>query len=197
MTVKLPAWVKTSEDYERWKKGGGPIIGETEYARNIKLKECSACKAMVYAGERSCPQCGKKFTVSWPAQILLLMLALGFIAAITSPNSDNQPKPKKQVPAATVNTASEEKKVADNSTVMNSAWDGSVWQVKRYLEGNLKDPDSFNAIEWSEVIKTPSGGYVVRCKYRAKNSYGGFIVSNQLFSLDAAGNITKYTDFQQ
>lgn len=78
--------------------------------------------------------------------------------------------------------------------VTNSPWDGSVRQVERWLEDTLKDPDSFEAIEWSPVIKVPEGTpmphkYIVRVKYRAKNSFGGYVVENTLVYLDAAGNV--------
>lgn len=65
----------------------------------------------------------------------------------------------------------------------NSAWDGSVHTVKRYLKDNLKDPDSVQYIEWSPVSMLEHKGenyWAVRVKYRAKNSFGGYVVSNQM-----------------
>ncbi len=85
-------------------------------------------------------------------------------------------------------------------SVYNSSWDGSVAQVERWLKGNLKDPGSFEAIEWSPVTKVPPGSnlphqYIVRCKYRAKNSFGGYVVEQKLFYLDAAGVVVSARDF--
>jgi hypothetical protein len=74
--------------------------------------------------------------------------------------------------------------------VENSAWDGSVQQVKKYLKSTLKDPDSYESIEWSDVKETEDG-YTVRHKYRAKNSLGGYVVENQIFYLDFQGNVTN------
>jgi hypothetical protein len=74
--------------------------------------------------------------------------------------------------------------------VSNSGWDGSVYQVKRYLKNNLKDPDSYQSIEWGPVSKK-DGGYMVRHKYRAKNSFGGYDVQDQIFMLDSEGNVTE------
>lgn len=72
--------------------------------------------------------------------------------------------------------------------VQNSGWDGSVHQVERYLKTVLKDPDSYDGIEWSKVM--PSGPqFVVRHKYRARNSFGGMVIENRIFVLDAAGNV--------
>ena len=76
---------------------------------------------------------------------------------------------------------------------INSAWDGSVRQVERYLKDNLKDPDSYQGIEWSPVAKTDSGGYIVRHKYRAKNSFGGYVVEEKIFTMDSEGNVTGST----
>ena len=72
--------------------------------------------------------------------------------------------------------------------VSNSVWDGSVWQVKSWLRNNLKDPKSYEGIEWSPVQSTEDG-YMVRHKYRAKNSYGGYVIKNQIFYLDKQGNV--------
>jgi len=69
----------------------------------------------------------------------------------------------------------------------NSEWDGSVRQVKRYLQRNLVDPKSYQSIEWGKVLAKDSGpcAYLVRHKYRAKNSFGGYVVEDQGFCMDA------------
>lgn len=81
--------------------------------------------------------------------------------------------------------------------VYNSNFDGSVSQVKRYLTSNLKDPDSYDGIEWSKVQITqsdPSYKYFVRHKYRAKNSFGGYVITNKIFYLDRNGSIVDVKD---
>jgi len=76
-------------------------------------------------------------------------------------------------------------------TVYNSPWGGGkVWQVKSWLKDNLKDPDSYEGIEWGKVIKQDSE-YVVLHEYRAKNSLGGYVISKKLFRLDENGNVIK------
>jgi len=84
----------------------------------------------------------------------------------------------------------------DDAPVTNSFWDGSVAQVERWLDKNLKDPDSFDAIEWSKVFKTalPTTPYGVRCKYRARNSFGGMNIYHQVFYMNKNGGIVRYTD---
>ena len=80
-------------------------------------------------------------------------------------------------------------------TPQNSAWDGSVSQVKDYLRKVLNDPYSVKYEEWSPVSKTATG-FAVRCKYRAKNSFGAYILAHQIFDMDTNGNVTGYTDWK-
>lgn len=72
--------------------------------------------------------------------------------------------------------------------VSNSVWDSSVYQVEDYLKRTLKDPDSYQSIEWYKVKKT-STGFKVLHKYRAKNSFGGYVVEIAEFILDSKGNV--------
>lgn len=89
---------------------------------------------------------------------------------------------------STTNTATQQK-------IQNSPWDASVYQVENYLKRNyLKDPDSYQSIEWGKVVELNSDKYVVRHKYRARNSYGGYVVEEKLFVLDAEGNIIDTKD---
>lgn len=78
--------------------------------------------------------------------------------------------------------------------VYNSPWDGSVKQVEDWFETNLRDPDSVQYIEWSTVIKQSDGSFIVRCKYRAKNGFGGYNVSNQVFTLSPQGTVLSHFD---
>lgn len=86
-------------------------------------------------------------------------------------------------------------KEKDGVKVENSSFDGSVSQVKKYLKKNLKDPKSYESIEWGEVIENENG-YMVRHKYRAKNSFGGYTIENNVFHLDLKGNIIDVTTYQ-
>lgn len=116
------------------------------------------------------------------ALTILVVLGLIFIVAIFSP-SDKDSRD-------------------DNVTkeiVYNSSFDGSVSQVKRYLKSNLKDPDSYDGIEWSKIQITesdPNYRYYVRHKYRAKNSFGGYVISNKIFYLDRNGSVVDVKDLE-
>ncbi len=90
--------------------------------------------------------------------------------------------------------AAQAARAAAAPVVANSAWDGSVHQVERYLKQNLKDPGSFEAIEWSPVVKGANDSFMVRVKYRAKNSFGGYAIEQKVFRLDASGTVTGVSD---
>jgi hypothetical protein len=93
-----------------------------------------------------------------------------------------------------------EKTSSDNTEIVsNSAYDASVYQVEQYLKREyLKDPDSYEGIEWSKVQKDNTNSlykYYVRHKYRAKNGFGGYAVEEKIFYLDQSGNVVNVTDF--
>ena len=73
--------------------------------------------------------------------------------------------------------------------LQNSSWDGSVYHVKENLKKGLKDPDSYESIEWSKVQKLDDGTFSVRHKFRAKNSFGGFTIENHIYTYDSSGSI--------
>ena len=66
--------------------------------------------------------------------------------------------------------------------------------VDNYLNEVLKDPDSLQIIDCSPVM-TNGVLYKARCKYRAKNSFGGYVVSNQVFHMYVNGEVEKVTDY--
>lgn len=61
--------------------------------------------------------------------------------------------------------------------------------VKNYLRNTLRDPDSYQDIEWSQIGENAAGSLYVRHKYRAKNGFGGYVVENKIFYLDKQGNV--------
>jgi hypothetical protein len=75
--------------------------------------------------------------------------------------------------------------------VKNSPYDGSVSQVKYWLREYLKDPDSVQYIDWSTVKTLDDGQHAVLVKYRAKNSFGGYVIEQRLFVLDQKGVVAE------
>ena len=154
----------------------------------MALVRCPSCNKRISNAATSCPGCGEPRPDSgWHKSSLdglgWLFVVIVLVAMAGRCGTD-QPK-----------TTSSTAPTAPSEAVVNSPWDGSVWQVERYLERNLKDPDSFEAIEWGKVVKTTSG-YQVRCLYRAKNSLGGYVVENMLVDLDHSGRVTGFMKLQ-
>jgi len=107
--------------------------------------------------------------------------------------------------AENVELASLKERLADmKSTIneigprpINSAWDASITIVKDFLKYNLKDPDSVQYDEWSNVVLSNWNGkkcWAVRCRYRAKNSFGGYVLSNKIFYVKN-NQVIGYKDF--
>ncbi len=190
-------------------------------------------------------------------------------------SQDAKQSEQQKTEEATTTTVPEVKVEPDK--VINSDWDGSVKQVKDYLKVNLKDWDSYESIQWDNVVKYGSAStdiigqaiflkkatckkgpdksfpndedgemdkgdkvyiigksndwykvrvspndslfmmknklsywagwingdllkfvkpdnntaYSVHHKYRSKNSFGGYVISDQTFYFDKNGNIIK------
>lgn len=81
-----------------------------------------------------------------------------------------------------------------SAVVANSEFDGSVSQIKSYLKSNAKDPSSLEFISWSPVVET-NNGFMVRVKYRAKNSFGALVVEEKVFHLNSSGGIIIASDY--
>jgi hypothetical protein len=73
-----------------------------------------------------------------------------------------------------------------------SAWDGSCYVVERALKSALKDPDSYQHME--TVGPVADGAYwKVRTRYRAKNSFGGYVIETKTFFIQQ-GRVVKVED---
>lgn len=73
-------------------------------------------------------------------------------------------------------------------------WNGNIYEVTEYMDRTLLDPESFEAIEWSPVIFSKDC-WSVRCKYRAKNTLGGYVIANQVFFI-RGGKVDRVMDWQ-
>jgi len=126
----------------------------------------------------ACHTCNQKSNDNRAAAKFLgvvILFAVGFmIFQLVTP-----PKSKPRSPASN-----------PQPVVENSPWDNSVSQVKRWLEKNAKDPKSLEYIEWSKVTRD-GAGFLVRVKYRAKNSFGGYVIDEKIFVLDGRGEVVS------
>lgn len=53
----------------------------------------------------------------------------------------------------------------------------------------LKDPDSYEGIDWGPSGKYDDTTYYMWHKYRAKNSFGGYVIEEKMFLLDSEGDV--------
>lgn len=87
---------------------------------------------------------------------------------------------------------------SNREVVFNSNYDASVFQVEKYLKKEyLKDPDSYQGISWSSVQIDRNNSqykYFVRHKFRAKNSFGGYVIEEMIFYLNSEGYVVSTTD---
>lgn len=144
----------------------------------MSVKKCKHCGSIITTNQYSCPVCGKN-TQNYNNIIIfcvILMLIFAIMPIIFPSESSSN-------------------KTSSHKIVEGSGWDGSVWQVKSWLKSNLKDPSSVKYIEWSNVNDEENGGFSVRVKYRAKNSFGGYSIENKIFYLNSSGNVTYYVDY--
>lgn len=63
---------------------------------------------------------------------------------------------------------------------------------KDYIKKNLKDPDSYDEIEYSSVYNEARQCYVVDLKYRANNSFGGKTIERYICDVKFEGNNVKF-----
>ena len=74
----------------------------------------------------------------------------------------------------------------------NSAWDGSVPAVERYLKMVLNDPGSYDHVRTSAV--SGEGDYwVVVSSFRGKNAFGGLVLNVKKFYIQQ-GQVVKTAD---
>jgi hypothetical protein len=172
------------------------------------LISCPECKKQISDHAEACPECGyplgeaelqeihkqaekeQKLTNGCGVGCLLVIALLVVIGSFSSGGSSGSSSPARS------NSSSNTSISRPAEMVINSAWDGSVSQVKTWLKANLKDPKSLECIEWSKVSKQSDGGYMVRVKYRAKNGFGGYVVENKVFFLDSTGTVLYNIDFE-
>ena len=75
---------------------------------------------------------------------------------------------------------------------IQSAWDGSYYEVERYLKKVMNDPDSLKMDGCTKVYYTEKG-WLVGCDYRGRNAFGGMIRQSNWFTI-VHGQVVKMHD---
>jgi len=117
--------------------------------------------------------------------VILIVFVLVAVAMCSGPDSDEPPvvKTKDQI---------------ENDIIEKqfSAWDGSHTKLYLLVKNNLKDPDSLEHINTRYIKHRDKDGnfnniITVNMSYRAKNSFGGYVVEQISADYDVNGNLIK------
>lgn len=153
----------------------------------MAIIKCPECKNSISNQATACPHCG--YTKSKPKSnannigcgtIILGIIVFAIFSNLYDKSSrfDNPPPPK---------TAEEVR--TDQIARAFSAWNGSHIQLTRYVKERLKDPGSF------EHIQTRYGDngdtLYVTMRYRAKNSFGGYVVNTATATAKIDGTLIE------
>lgn len=148
----------------------------------MSLATCKACGKEVSKNAEKCPHCGeplKAKSVGCGTAIVLIVLVMVAFNLFTP---DKPKAPARPLTAAEQRTQEIEKQF--------SAWNGAHRDLERRVKTALKDPDSYEHIE-TKYVDNGAKGISVLMKYRAKNSFGGYVVESIIASYDNAGNLTE------
>lgn len=152
---------------------------------NSRIFPCPDCAIDVSKSAMSCPHCGcplRQSPLAKPAQIVVKqkkdlgcggLVVVGFLAmfiyGMFSGIGDDLSSTAPKVPV--VPKTAEELRI-DKISKSFSAWDGSHYELSRWVKKRLKDPDSYEHIE--SRYNDKGDHLVVSLQYRAKNSFGGY-----------------------
>jgi len=176
---------------------------------NSELKECRECKKQVSQFAKTCPNCGisnpakpasfferakrdREKHKNWINILSVIIVAVIMVKCYsdepTKTHSDEVIKTKTEKTAEQLEIEVIEKQF--------SPWDGSHRNLYHYLKENAKDPDSLEHIETRYKKNLDKNGKFnntisVTTKYRAKNSFGGYVVEQISADCDIDGNIIK------
>ncbi len=176
---------------------------------NLDLKECRECKKQVSQFAKTCPNCGianpakpasfferakrdREKNKNWINILAVILVAVIMVKCYSDEpsktHSDETTKPKTEKTAEQLETEVIERQF--------SPWDGSHRNLYRYLKENVKDPDSLEHIETRykknfDKNEKFNNTLSVTTKYRAKNSFGGYVVEFISADYDLDGNLIR------
>ncbi|MCG3744583.1 hypothetical protein ACXHPE_17315 [Vibrio cincinnatiensis] len=168
----------------------------------MALVKCKECGEKVSTKAKSCPNCGAKppkktSIVTWAVLVLILFGVYGVWQAESSLTPEQRKAREEQRAIAakqqeeqrvkeSAQKAAEEKEKRLKGFHCLSSWDGSHTGVKKYVEDNMRDPDSFEHIETRITPVSDKGTHQLVMKYRAKNGFGGMTVGVATATIDNA-----------
>ncbi|WP_085446507.1 zinc ribbon domain-containing protein [Magnetofaba australis] len=148
----------------------------------MAISKCKECGEEIGAYAKECPKCGAAIKKS-SAFTLIVLLLTGLVLVLVLVGSNATQKSPEQ--------RAEERR---NGRHCLSSWDGTHKDVVKYVKQRLKDPGSFEHIETFIFPSNERGIHRLTMKYRAKNSFGGFVVGRaeaHVNSADCSAEVTK------
>lgn len=152
----------------------------------MALIKCPECKQDISDSAKACPNCGhskkERKTLGCGALILVLIVGvyiLGTFSPTTTTTTATTPVPEK--PKTPEQIRKDKIEYAFNLS------DGSQRKLVSHVKQSLKDPKSFEHIETKYYDKKDY--LMVIMRYRAKNSFGGYVVNTATAKTTIDGNI--------
>lgn len=149
----------------------------------MALVKCKECGAQISSSAKTCPQCGKERSSSNSigcGTIILGFFIIGLIGSLFSEKNPHTSTPEKPKTAAELHQEKIESQF--------SAWDGSHRALERYIKDHLKDPDSYEHIK-TTYIENADKTLTIYTKYRAKNSFGGYVIESAIATATINGEL--------
>ncbi len=149
------------------------------------LMSCAACGGQVADDAKTCPHCGtKSFRAKRPSKVwklLLVLFGVFILAKIVGVPEHRQPAP-----------------VIDDFTrkwgeppEVPEFWREST-TVGLALKSVLKDPDSLKISQMEGPFQSKDG-WLVKITYRAKNSFGGYVLETK-WAVVQHGDVVKFAE---
>lgn len=149
----------------------------------MALINCKECGNQISNKAKSCPHCGN--TKPEPTKIGCGTIILGlFIFSILYGIFDDHKERSKPVKPKTAEELRQEQLAP-----AFSAWNGSHINLTNYVKSNLKDPDSYEHIK--TTYKDNGETLTIYMRYRAKNSFGGYVVNSAVATAQIDGTLVS------
>lgn len=140
----------------------------------MAMIKCSECKQNISSNATACPHCGFAKPKRKPMGLgtgIILVVFVAYIASVVTEDPLSTPA----TPMAPKAPKTAEEIRQDEIRAAFSAWDGSHRELERWIKKNIKDPRSYEHIETRFGMDGDT--VIVATTYRAKNSFGGYVVN--------------------
>ena len=107
------------------------------------------------------------------AIIVAVLVVFAIVGSLTEKTPDNNNKHQERV---------------DKVKALFSAWDGSCYNVERYIKEHMNDADSYEHVKTAYAIQKEDK-ILVETTYRGSNALGAKVINTNKFLIDIDGNI--------